>query len=142
MAERKDEAQLEDPLLTSLQRWGRLRHDTIIVYELSWFGRHVDIATLNRSGRATAYELKVANSRRAIQQASNNRLAFDRSYVVTVTRPSPQNCRHAEEAGVGVILLREGNAQVIIESVGQPVVKSLRRRLADTIRTRMNNHVQ
>jgi hypothetical protein len=141
MSDRKDEAQLEQPLLEWLQRCRRLRGDTIVIHEFPWFGRRVDIATLNRSGCTVAYELKVRNSRRAVQQASYNRLAFDRSYVVTASEPSALNQRHAEEAGVGVIVLRNCDARVVIESSNRAVARSLRRRLVESIRSRVDNRV-
>ena len=78
MPEAMGEAHMEQPLLEWLERMGRIRPGTIVMRELFWFGRRIDLVTLTRSGRATAYELKLRHNKRAVQQASYNRLAFDR----------------------------------------------------------------
>ena len=85
------EARLLAPLLAWLRRTRRVNGQTQIAYELVWFGRRVDVATLSISRRASAYELKIGGLGRALEQASYNRLAFDRSYVVTNSMPREAN---------------------------------------------------
>ena len=53
---------LERPLLEWLKAKGWLREDTIVSRELPWMGRRVDLAILTRSGRTTAYELKIRDN--------------------------------------------------------------------------------
>ena len=111
------ERRLERPLLEWLKAKGWLREDTIVSRELPWMGRRVDLAILTRSGRTTAYELKIRDNRRALQQAAYNKLAFDRSYVVTESEPMQINKTLAQEVGVGFILLRrDGSTRVIQHS--------------------------
>ena len=108
------ERRLEKPLLEWLKTKGWLRDDTIVSRELPWMGRRVDLAILTRSGRTTAYELKIRDNRRALQQAAYNKLAFDRSYVVTESEPMQINKTLAQEVGVGFILIRrDGSTRVI-----------------------------
>ena len=54
MPEAMGEAHMEQPLLEWLERMGRIRPGTIVMRELFWFGRRIDLVTLTRSGRATA----------------------------------------------------------------------------------------
>lgn len=136
MTDRRKENWLVAVFLEWLKRHESLGSKVIVVREFPWFGRRVDIAMLAESGRTTAYELKMRNNGRAIQQAAYNRLAFDRSYVVTASEPSPESCRHAEEAGVGLIVVREDKPTVIMESPSRGAIGPLRRRLAATLRSR------
>ena len=108
MAESNGEARLVDPLLEWLQQRRRLRVDTIILHEFPWYGRRIDLVTLTCSGTATAYELKLNNNRRAIQQAGYNKLVFHRSYVVTLSEPTMENLKHARDFGVGFIVFVNG----------------------------------
>lgn len=91
------------PLRQWLRRTRRIRRGSLIAEELSWQGRRVDLATLTLSGSSTAYELKVANNLRAIEQAAKNAHAFGRSYIVTATVPSPSTRRTAEQVGIGIL---------------------------------------
>lgn len=142
MASENGEWRLERPLLAWLQSRGRLRKDTIVSRELPWLGRRVDLATLSRSGRTTAYELKVRDNRRALEQAAFNKLAFDRSYVVTESEPAEANKALAREVGVGFILLRNGSTRVIQHSSTDAPRSTLRKRLVYAIRSRKANHVR
>jgi hypothetical protein len=142
MVRENGEGKLERPLLAWLERHGRLRDDTIVSREFPWLGRRVDLATLTRSGRTTAYELKVRDNRRALQQAAFNKLAFDRSYVVTESEPTETNKALAREVGVGFILLRNGSTRVIQQSSTEAPRPTLRRRLVHAIRSREAMHVR
>lgn len=80
------EVNLLAPLVGWLQRRRQLRHDAVVIEELPWFGRRIDLAVLTRSGIALSFELKLAHNRRAIEQSYLNGVAFDRTYLVrTVT---------------------------------------------------------
>lgn len=136
------EIQLKQPLLDWLRRTGRIREDTIILWELSWQGRRIDLATLTRSGRLTAYELKLNGSKRAFLQASYNSASFDRSYVVTASRPVERNMAAAREATIGIILIsKSDNPQLIAPCGMQAPNPLLRNRLLRKIRSRVSTHV-
>ena len=137
------ERRLERPLLEWLKMKGWLREDTIVSRELPWMGRRVDLAILTRSGRTTAYELKIRDNRRALQQAAYNKLAFDRSYVVTASEPMQINKTLAQEVGVGFILLRQdGSTRVIQRSSTYAPRRMLRQRLVAAIRSMDMDHVR
>ena len=106
-------------------------------------GRRVDLAVLTRSGRTTAYELKIRDNRRALQQAAYNKLAFDRSYVVTESEPMQINKTLAQEVGVGFILIRrDGLTRVIQRSSTYAPRRTLRQRLVAAIRSMDMDHVR
>ena len=133
---------LERPLLKWLKAKRWLREDTIVSREVPWMGRRVDLATLTRSGRTTAYELKIRDNRRALQQAAYNKLAFDRSYVVTETEPMQVSKTLAQEVGVGFILVRrDGATRVIQRSSTYAPRRTLRQRLVAAIRSMEVDHV-
>ena len=136
------EKQLEQPLLDWLLRTGRIREDTIIVRELPWQGRRVDLATLTRSGRLTAYELKLNGSKRALVQASYNSASFDRSYVVTASRPVQRNMAVAREATIGIVLISKASNPRLIAPCGMRRPNPLLRdRLLRRIRSGVSTHV-
>ncbi len=141
MRERNGEARLEAPLLKWLTKRRRIRDDTTIVRELRWFRRNVDLITLTASDIATAYELKIRSNRRAVQQASYNRLAFDRSYVVTASEPGEVNIDRARQAGVGIILVNGGSPRLILEGLATPTSDSLREKLRVAIRSEVGPDV-
>ena len=120
----------------------RIRGDTIIASELFWFGRRVDLVTLTISGVLTAYELKLRNNKRAVQQASYNRLSFDRSYVVTASKPKAEITNHAKQAGVGVIVMTAGDSDVVCEAKIGAEIQSLRHRLVKKVRQQAEIDVQ
>lgn len=136
------EEQLEQPLLDWLRRTGRIREDTIIIRELPWQGRRIDLATLTRSGRLTAYELKLNGSKRAFLQASYNSASFDRSYVVTASNPVERNMAVAREATIGIILIsKDGNPRLIASCSMKGPNPLLRRRLLQRFRSRVSQDV-
>jgi hypothetical protein len=113
------EARLLAPLLAWLKRRRQIRTRTVVVTEVPWHGRRVDVATLTTTGRTTAYELKLRNTRRAIEQAAMNKLCFDRSYIVTTVTPNDENRLLAENLGVGIITVDpSGGHRVMLESHG------------------------
>ena len=110
------EAALLPQLLTWLQRTRRIRSDTIIATEVPWFGRRIDLVTVTKSGRVTTYELKLRKSVRAVEQAAYNRIAAERSYVVSPTTPTGENLSSALALGVGIVLCTEGGIRMLHES--------------------------
>lgn len=141
MTEISGENKLEKPLLDWLERRRWLRGDAIVSRELPWLGRRIDLAILSRSGRTTAYELKLRNNKRAIQQAAYNKLAFDRSYVVTVSEPTNTNKELALQVGVGFILLQNGRTRVIQHSSQGLPEPTVRARLIRAILARARSDV-
>lgn len=128
------EEQLKAPLLEWLKQRRRFNEGTAILEEMPWFNRKIDLVTISSTRLATAYELKLNSFRRAVEQAAYNRMAFDRAYVVTASRPSGKNFALAVEAKVGVILVTPDG---VIELVVSPLVrpqKEVRRSLLTTIR--------
>lgn len=129
------ESEMFEPFWCWLLRVGRVRSGSVFVRELPWLGRRVDLATLTASGSLTAYEFKVDNNLRAIEQASYNAHAFHRSYVVTMTVPSSQNLEIAVMRGVGVIALSSTDEGVRTICRAQPQASSgASGRLRDAIR--------
>jgi hypothetical protein len=123
------EALLLGPLVEWLGKRRWIRHDTLLVTEFPWCGRYVDLAVLTKSAKATAFELKLRDNGRALEQAASNALSFDRSYVVTATNPKSGFLARAHEVGVGVILLGEGTLRVLKEAQIAPRSPLLRPRL-------------
>jgi hypothetical protein len=128
------ELKLRAPLLWYLRQHRWVRQDTIIIEELPWHGRRVDMVTRVRSGILTSYELKLASFGRVLEQAIYNRLSFDRSYLVVEAMPRPENLAEAHRHGVGVILVNDDATYCILRS---PLVRAepvLRQRLGDKVR--------
>lgn len=138
MSDVNGEARLAAPLLKWLERRRRIATDTLIVRELPWHGRHIDLVTLTKSGCLSAYELKLSDTRRAIHQAAFNGLAFDQSFIVTVAEPSEKNRARAIDAGVGIILIKDGDARLLQRAATSPV-KELRTRARRAIRERRSS---
>ncbi len=129
------ESALIPPLVAWLTRRRIVRHDTLIVTELPWHGRRVDVVTLTRSGICTAYELKLGHTLRALEQSALNGISFDRSVIVTAAMPSPPNLAQAADLGLGVIVLSPvtGHATQLLSAKGQRVAPAVRQR----VRTRL-----
>ncbi|GAB3241557.1 hypothetical protein GCM10027535_55640 [Mycolicibacterium hippocampi] len=106
------ERRLEAPLMRFLATSGRIRHDTLIVHEFPWNGRRVDIVTRTVSGITSAYELKIGNVSRAIEQATYNALSFDKSWIVVAREVSPRNLDHCSKFGVGVLVVDESGVRI------------------------------
>lgn len=128
------ERALLPPLVEWLRRRRRIRDDTVLVTELPWFGRRVDLASMTRSGITTAFELKLRDNGRALEQATFNTLSFDRSYVVTATMPKNGLLGHAAEVGVGVIVVSHGKVTLLLEAKLSPRELILRPRLLERLK--------
>jgi hypothetical protein len=120
---------LIDWLIT--QRW--IRRGTVISYEVSWMGRWVDLVTYSQSGSLSAFELKLNHTRRAIEQAAANRLAFDRSYIVIGSRPTAANIQMAQEACIGIIAIAGQDVMLVLGSPKQASVAAVRKRLLRSV---------
>lgn len=128
-AEVAGEARLLPPLLAWLRRTRRVNGRTEIAYELAWFGRRVDVATLSSSLRSAAYELKIGSLGRALEQACYNRLAFDRSFVVINAVPRRENLILAAEHAIGLIVVQGDKVRQVLQSPLIPPDPVLRARL-------------
>jgi hypothetical protein len=133
MGDLHGESRLLPDLLGWLHRRGRIRFDTLVVTEMPWYGRRIDVATLTRSGSLAAYELKLRNHQRAIEQAAYNKVAFDRSFIVTAKVPGSRTRQAALEAGLGIIVVGASGVQLVQESVVSRADGVLRRRLIHKI---------
>lgn len=135
------EARLLPGLFDFLRTSGRLRADTLVVEELPWHGRRVDLVTLTRSGVLSSYELKLNNFGRVLEQAAYNQLSFDRSWIVVGERPNRLNLALAERFKIGVIVI-SGGAKMLVPA---PLVRCgeivLRQRLAYKIQILGQSHV-
>jgi hypothetical protein len=126
-----------EPLLHFLQKARRIHEETALSTEFPWLGRRIDLAVLTKSNRTVAYELKLENNFKAIEQASRNALAFDRSYAVTATLPTPLALEYAQMMGVGVYYLRPHSLKALLSpSALGPVDQRLRARLIAKLRQR------
>lgn len=130
------EAALMEPLLGWLRAKRRIREDSYVVPELPWFGRYVDLVTLNRSATTLSFELKLRDNARALEQAALNTLSFDMSYVVTATEPRASILKRASEVGVGVILVTPYRVEVKQEATRATRDPLLRARLLKAIKGR------
>jgi hypothetical protein len=128
------EARLLDPLLTWLRQTRRINANSRLAFELPWFGRRVDVATLTQTRRTVAYELKLGSLGRALEQASYNRLAFDRSYVVTESVPRVENFELAAAQGIGLIIVRDDTVAHLLDSPLDRPAPELRERLLAQLR--------
>ena len=124
------ERRLQAPLLSYLEGRGWIRHDTLIVHELSWHGRHVDMVTRTRGGSLTSYEFKLGSFSRVLEQAIYNRLSFDRSYVVVASMPRHQNLELSERYNVGIIIVGPISTRCLLQSPFLPAERVLRNRLS------------
>lgn len=132
-----EETLLLEPFMVLAKRRGLIRTNSILLRELPWRGNRVDIAVLSPSLLASAFELKIGSISRAIEQASYNRLAFDRSWVVVPETPRRQNLDEAQGLGIGLIQVSGGSASVVQwPSRESKAGRELRSQLRNEIRRR------
>jgi len=136
MTKRLAETDLLQPLLAGIaaRRWVGSR--SILVGELHWSGRRVDLVALTSKRTTIAFELKLNSTRRTIQQSAYNRLAFGRSSVVTSVRPTEASIKVAENAGVGVIVVKPSGMTVVLQARSSEVDARLKRKVVRVIRER------
>lgn len=132
------EGDLLQPLLDWLLSRRQVRPGAVLATELPWHGRRVDLAILNSSGSCSAFELKLSHNRRVIEQSYLNGTSFDRSYLVTATRPNSVNMETASELGLGVVHvdLDSDAVSLLRPAHRSPVHPIVRRRLREAIRKR------
>lgn len=106
------ERRLEAPLMRFLATSGRIRHDTLIIHEFPWNGRRIDIVTRTVTGITSAYELKIDNVGRVIEQATYNALSFDRSWIVVPREISRRNLELCSRFGVGVLVVADDGVRI------------------------------
>ena len=136
MPKRPTEADLLRPLLRGIAARGWVGSRSIFVGELHWSGRRVDLVALTSTKTTIAFELKLNTTQRAIQQSAYNRLAFDRSYVVTAVQPTAASIKAAENAGVGVIVVSTDGMSVVLQARASEVETRLKQKVVRTIRER------
>jgi len=134
MGNRLAESDLLQPLLSGIAARGWVGSRSILVDELHWSGRRVDLVALTSTRTTIAFELKLNATRRAIQQSSYNRLAFDRSYVVTAVQPTEVSIKAAENAGVGVIVVTSEGMYVVLQARASEVDTRLKQKVVRVIR--------
>jgi hypothetical protein len=134
----KAEYELLVPLIEWLTARRQIRAESILVAELPWNGRRVDLAVLNSSGVCSAFELKLSHNQRAIEQSYLNGVSFDRSYLVTGTRPNLRNMESAVALGLGVvhISLDRGAVTLLHSAPRSRIHPIVRRRLREAIEMR------
>lgn len=127
------ERTLEVPLVRFLMASSRVRHDSVVVHELAWNGRHVDISTLTNSGVLSAYELKMGNTGRAIEQAIYNSMSFDRSWIVMDRKVTPSNENLCALHRIGIIIVSEHRTYIQRAAALNQAERGIRRRLTNAI---------
>lgn len=130
------ERSLYPPLLDALRRRRWVRDDTWLAEEVPVHGRSVDIALLTATGSTTSYEVKLSDTRRALEQAAYNQHAFDRSYVVVACAPGDELLRLAERLGVGIFLVDEAErVELIVRARRNSRFPAVRQRVVERIRS-------
>lgn len=124
------ERRLEIPLLRYLAATGRIRPDTLIVHEFPWNGRRVDIVTRTAAGIISAFELKIGNVSRAIEQAAYNTLSFDKSWIVVDREVSARSIELCTGLGVGLLVVSENGVRIQLGARGLRIDPRLKHRLA------------
>jgi len=135
-ARTQEAAVLMAPLVQWLRSTRRLRAEAGVFLEFPWAGRRVDVVTVGKRLRTSAFELKLGSIGRALEQAIYNREVFDRSYIVVGHLPSQLSLREAAGLGIGVVLVHEGRACPLQESPFRRPHAGVRRRLLRSVRTR------
>lgn len=136
----KGELRLLPDLMDFLCATRRLRPGALLVEELAWHGRRVDLATLTSSGVISAYELKLGNFGRVLEQATYNRLSFDRSWIVVGETPNESNLALAVRHHIGVIVVID-RVRIVVPAPLYRCEAALRRRLIGKIRALGSHHV-
>jgi hypothetical protein len=130
------EAQMLPQLTSWLTRTGRLRHATQVAYELPWLGRRVDVALITAGGATTAFELKIGNIHRALEQAAYNRASFDRSWIVTGNRPRADAVEWGRQLGIGIVVALGSEIAIAVPATRQKPDPSAAKRLRGIIKDR------
>lgn len=124
------------PTLLGLLRLRWVSQMSLADTEVHWHGKRVDLAFALRpgyeAGPVAAVELKVRDTRKAIQQAALNRFLTPSSWVATWTPPSAPLLQLAESEKVGIFLLAErGLYPVLFPARGEPLTDALQGALSE-----------
>ena len=115
-AARIPESVLMRPTLLGLLRHRWLNQMSLAGTEIRWHQKRIDLAFM--SPRASigpvAIELKVDSPRRAIKQASLNRLLTPSSWVALGTVPARRTIVEAERAGVGLLVVLDSGVYPLV----------------------------
>lgn len=125
---RRAEQTLLRPVLLGLLRLRWLSQMSLADTEVHWHGKRIDLAFIPQAVDAdpVAIELKVGDTRRAIEQASLNRYLTPSSWVATWTPPSQPLIEHATKEEVGVFLVAErGVYPLLYPRRGEPHTEAL-----------------
>lgn len=130
-------------LVLWLRRLRWIDERAILVQELPVNGRRVDLAVLSASGRLSAFELKLKGSARVLEQASYNRLSFDRSWAVVGAVPLPANVEVARAHGIGLLVISGDRPPLVVVRPSAPSVQpEMRRKVASRMRELEPTYVQ
>ena len=117
------EKRLVDVLISHIRANGQA------LREVRHYEKRIDIIAFpDGSDEVWAIEAKIANWRRAIEQATVNLAAADRSFVAIHADYSHRVCRQTlEESGIGLIAVgsRWGDVEVLLEPRKSPFVNRL-----------------
>lgn len=104
------------PTLLGLLRLRWLNQMSLAGAEIVWHQKHIDLAFMSpqQSIGPVAIELKVDSPRRAIEQASLNRLLTPSSWVALGTVPTRRTIVEAETAGVGVLVVLDAGVYPLV----------------------------
>ena len=127
-----------EPLYDWLRATGRVNNSTLVVRDVPWLGRWIDLSTLSAEGVATAYECKLSKTLDVIEQASGNAFSYHRSWIVIAALPRQRNLDLATQCGAGVIHLSNGHLSVLQDAPPCDPYPDVAERLAEHIRTRGN----
>lgn len=136
MRELNGEAEMLPTLTMWLESTGRLRKATQIAYELPWLGRRVDLALITGRGITTAFELKIGNIHRALEQATYNHASFHRSWVVTGNRPRSDAVEWSRRIGVGILVVRGSGISIAMPALQHRPDPTAARRVREIIKVR------
>jgi hypothetical protein len=116
----RGEAWMLEPLKDALRRRRWITNSSVCVEEFAINGRRVDFAYMSTGRRSSAFELKIGNTGRVLEQAMYNRLSFDRSWIVVDRLPGPLRRAEARRMGIGIIVVNSTNLISIHARPGEP----------------------
>ncbi len=131
--ENLESQQLVPGLMAWLYSSRRARDGANIYLELAWSGRRVDVVLESNTQTLTSFELKIGQTQRAIEQAIYNRHAFDRSFVVLGHKPDERNIDLARELGIGILVVVDDHAELVLDSPMRRPAAPIRRRILAVI---------
>lgn len=131
-----DEEAMYEPLYAWLRESGRVDNSTLVVRDVPWLGRWIDLSTLSAEGTAIAYECKLSKTLDVIDQASKNAFSYHRSWIVIAALPRQRNLDLATQCRVGVLHLSGGRLAVLRDAPPCNPDADVAERLAERIRTR------